>query len=339
MVNISEAVGQQTPLNGALTQSLKTLSRDQKVIFTKYTKFVLPADGYVFWVASNLRVTVAGSLHYGINKEQREDETIAVNRVIFTSEQKIQHFDAIDPNTIFIGKHEGLKFAFSRQGDFYQQTELWHYIGDAVYPALESQLVESEAALSALEPIVTNSLPIWLGQNQFGTVYPSFLVPDNVQPPYIVAHIEPDGTEALQAFPLFNMNITGTSAAIGFFQIGASAIGESELNYGTPVPGQTGMFYQPSSQLMRDHVRLTLYGFTNQTAIQFFVSLMQYSMNTDDFGFMNSPAIKDDKRTQVEMSMIAQKKHIDIVASYYQGTANAIAQRLILEASCSFTIV
>ncbi len=41
---------------------------------------------------------------------------------------------------------------------------------------------------------------------------------------------------------------------------------------------------------MRDKVRLTLYGLNNQQAIQFFQSLIDYSLNTDAFGFMNSPA-------------------------------------------------
>ena len=64
-------------------------------------------------------------------------------------------------------------------------------------------------------------------------------------------------------------------------------------------------------------------------------SLIDYSVNTDTFGFCNSPVIVDDKRTQVEISALAMKKHFTISASYYQSTADAIARRLILAAMCS----
>lgn len=88
---------------------------------------------------------------------------------------------------------------------------------------------------------------------------------------------------------------------------------------GTTVPnsGASPLHDLPSSQLMRDEVRLTLYGFTNQQAIQYYASLIDYSYNTDDFGFCNSPAIQDEKRAQVEIAALAMKKTITILASYY----------------------
>lgn len=332
MVSITEAAGQQSQLQAALNQGLQSIDRNQTVTFTQYTKTILPADGYVFWVQTGTTETVNGSIHYAIDKHQNEDETIAINRVIFSSETEIQVFDSVSPTTIFIGTFDGRQFAFSSQGRFYEQAGVWHYQGDAVYPALASQLVTSSAALSALEPIVSNSLPIWLSQTQYGPVYPSFLVPDNVTPPYIVAHIEPEDTEALQQFPVFTWP--------GVAQPGddlATNLGFSiAANDGATIVSDNAPFHNlPSDQLMRDRVRLTLYGFNNQTAIQFLVSLMQYSINTDAFGFMNSPAIKDDKRGQVELSILAQKKHIEIIASYYQSTTYAIAQRLINSANAT----
>jgi hypothetical protein len=196
----------------------------------------------------------------------------------------------------------------------YQQAGLWHYRGFAVYPALASQLVESAADLP-VGPIVSNSLPIWLAQNAMAPVYPSFLVPDNVVPPYITAHIEPSQTVALQGFP-------------EFIWPGVTEGGSD------PSP----LHDLPSSQLMRDTVRLTMYGFNNQQAIQFYASLIDYSLNTDEFGFCNSPAIRDEKRTQVEIAALAMKKTLEIQASYYQGTADAIARRLILSASVTTTV-
>ena len=44
------------------------------------------------------------------------------------------------------------------------------------------------------------------------------------------------------------------------------------------------------------------------------------------------PAIRDEKRVQVELAALAQKKTIHVSANYYQSTADAIARRLILDA-------
>ncbi|HQT68625.1 MAG TPA: hypothetical protein PLC74_13590, partial [Acetobacteraceae bacterium] len=127
--------------------------------------------------------------------------------------------------------------------------------------------------------------------------------------------IEPEGTEAIQAFPTFTWP------------------GVTE-----PDSGAAPLHELPSDQLMRDRVKLTLYGFTNQQAIQYYVSLIQYSLDTDAFGFMNNPAIRDEKKPQVEISALAMKKTIDIMASYYQSTADAIARRLLLAATVTTTV-
>src|SRR6202012_1175796 len=160
------------------------------------------------------------------------------------------------------------------------------------------------------------SLPIWLGLAfEFAAdpplgdaaVFPSYFVPANITPAYVTAHMEPGETIAFGAFP----------------------------NYawpGTPTPPYA-LQQMPSSQLMRDDVRLTMYGFNNQQAIQFYSALIDYSTNTDAFGFCNSPSIKDAKRTQVEIAAIAMQKMLQIKASYYQSTADAIARRLILSAA------
>jgi hypothetical protein len=125
-----------------------------------------------------------------------------------------------------------------------------------------------------------------------------------------VAHIDPDMTE-VPSFPIYTW--PGTTEA------------------GSPAP----LHDLPSTQLAKDHVRLTLYGFNNQTAIQYLVSLIEYSVDSNNFGFGNSPAIKDQKRTQSELNVIAMKKTIDIDAWYFQATADAIARRLILSAGFS----
>ncbi|WP_186211300.1 hypothetical protein [Burkholderia gladioli] len=314
---IDEAAAAPGDLAAALQTGLEQISRQQSVTFQQYTKSTLPTDGYVFWVATGTAQQFKGSLHILTDRRQDEDQTIAANKMIFTAEEEISQLNAISPGSMWVGTWQTddatLQVAFAETGSNYQQAGLWHYRGFAVYPALASQLVASAADLP-VEPIVSNSLPIWLSVAGLAgaPIYPSFLVPDNVQPPYVTAHIEPVETVALQSFPTYQWP-------------------------GTPSP-PTALQPMASTQLMRDSVRLTLYGFTNQKAIQFYSALIDYSMNTDNFGFCNSPAIRDEKRTQVEIAAIAMKKTLTILASYYQGTADAIARRLILSASITTTI-
>jgi hypothetical protein len=309
MPSIQESLGSQSQLANGLAAGVNTLSLNQTVSFTQYAQTVLPVDGYVFWVNTGQTITVQGSLHYSTDQQQNEDETIDINRVIFTALSQIDSFNQVSPNDLFIGTFEGIRFSFNARGSFYQQANVYHYVGNAIYPALASQIIDNPA-LIPVEPIVSNSLPIWLSQNSFAPVYPSFLVPANIVPPYITAHIEPDMTE-VPSFPIY-------------------------VWPGTTEPGSPAPLHDlPSTQLAKDSVRLTLYGFTNQQAIQYLVSLIEYSMDSDNFGFGNSPAIKDQKRTQSEMNVIAMKKTIDISAWYFQSTADAIARRLILSAGFS----
>jgi hypothetical protein len=314
---INEAAGAPSQLEAALDNGLAQISNNQTVTFQQYSKSVLPTDGYVFWVNTGGSVECTGSLHILTDRHQDEDQTIGANKMVFTATSEISQFNAINPNTLWIGTwlSDGtvLQVAFSETGANYQQAGLWHYRGFAVYPALASQLINDPSDLPA-SPIVSNSLPIWLSQDSFAPVYASFLVPDNVVPPYIIAHVEPELTDT-PSFPIYTWP-------------------------GTTEPGEPAPLHDlPSTQLMRDNVRLTLYGFNNQRAIQYYVSLIEYSLATDDFGFGNSPAIRDDKRTQVEIAAIAMKKTINIIAWYYQGTADAIARRLILKAGFSSVTV
>ena len=316
---VSEAGGAPTQMQAVLDSGLEQISSNQTVTFQQYTKSTIPTDGYVFWVATGFAQQFAGSLHVLSERKQEEDQTLAANQFVFTAEEEVSQLNSIAPDSLWVGAWcvDGttLQVAFSATGMNYQQAGLWHYRGFAVYPALASQLITNEGDLPT-GPIVSNSLPIWLAQNSMAPVYPSFLVPDNIVPPYITAHIDPSSTIALQAFPLFDWS------------------GRSNPNT-DPSP----LYEVPSWQLMRDTVRLTMYGFTNQQAIQFYASLMDYSVNTDAFGFCNSPSIVDDKRTQVEIAAIAMKKTMVIQASYYQGTADAIARRLILSAGFSSVTV
>ncbi len=315
MPSAGEAMGNQSQMRSVLDAGLQQLSANETVTFTQYTRVALSSDGSVFWVATATKLTVEGSLHYATDRTQDEDQTIATNHVLLTAEAEVSQFNRVAPGTMWIGSwptsagEPPLQVAFARRGEYYEQAQLWHYAGFAIYPALQSQIVASSADLP-VGPIVSNSLPIWLAQNSLAPVYPSFLVPDNIAPPYVVAHIPPEGTTAIGGFPVMGPwpgTIVPNSGASPLEQIGAA-------------------------QLMRDHVTLTLYGFTNDMALQYLCSLIDASENAELFGFANVPAIVDAKRSQVEIATLAQKKTITIDANYYQSTADAVARRLILEA-------
>jgi hypothetical protein len=317
MTTAAEALGSDlTGLAAALDAGVAEISAGTNVTFTLYNKVTLSQDGFVFWVATSQTMTVTGALHYATDRLQEQDQTVGSNQVLLTATQEITEFNAVAPGTMWIGAWPTpgggtLQVVFSQRGFYFGPAKLWHYSGLAVYAALSAQIVQSLADLP-IGPIVSNSLPIWLSMNTFNgqtvPVYPSFLVPDNIAPPYIVVHIDPDRTEVLQAS----------------YNLGAGVI--------QPGTGQS-LFYQFASwQLMRDEVELTLYGFTNAMAIQYRVALEEYSLTTANFGFANSPAIQDAKRTQVELAAIAQKKIIRVSANYYQSTADAVARRYILSA-------
>ena len=314
--------GTQTGLQTSLYQGIEQLAGKLTLTFQRYVRQTISQDGYVFWVLAGQTLTATGSLHYATSQEQEEDQTLGINSVIFTSENQIAQFNTVQDGVLWVCDWETpsgntIQIAFSRQGPYFPQAKLWHYTGFAVYPALSSQLVQSAADLP-LGPIVNDSLPIWLAlpeslaatpgsQASSAPVYPSFLVPTNIAPPYIVAHIEPGSTKALGAFPILSWP-------------------------GTPTPN-TALQLMPASQLAQDSVRLTFYGFNNQQAIQYLTAMKEYSENTDAFGFMSSPAFQDEKRTQSEITALAMKKTLTFRASYYQSTSDAFARRLILSAS------
>jgi len=312
-MSIANEAVDHTGLQTALKTGIENLSRDQAITFTKYTRTVLPLDGYVFWVAGTDTITTKGSLHVGVERHQDQDQTIGVNSVIFTAESQVTEFNDIQPGTMWIASipapgGQAIEVAFSRRGPFYQAANLFHYAGFAVYPPLKSQIVASAADLPT-DPIVNNSLPVWLALTQYAPVFPSFLVDENIVPPYVSVHIEPDLTKPIQSFMKYNWSTTD------------------------PEPGKPGFYYESTDQLAQDHVVLTLYGFTNQTSLQYLSYLLQYSLSSDAVGFMTPVVPKDDKRTQTEIAAIAMKKTIEFDCSYYQSTTAVIAERMIESAT------
>lgn len=302
-----------------LLEGLRVLSVNEEVQFTKYVKQVLPLDGYVFWLRGET-ICVTGSFHYAATREMREDETLATNRVVFTTGTPLDNLNISNPQILWVASHKEFKFSFSSQGMYYEQAKIYHYSGQAVHPAMASQLVDNLYSLSPSNAIVSNSLPVWLALQRYDPIwlgftnpciaaggnsplilYPSFSVPPNIEPPYGVVHIEPSQTKALQAFPYLNGRYS-------------------------------------HSQLASDHVKVTLYGCNSDTAQDFVDLVNQYSFDTDNIGLMSMPIVKDEKRTQSEIAALAMKKTIDYDVSYLQTRVRDIARQLILDVIVQYTI-
>ena len=179
--------------------------------------------------------------------------------MIFTSKTPVNDLNEVAPNQMYLATTNGQRYAFSTRSMWYRQAGLYHYSGDAVYPALETQIIDFPAQLNEREVVVSNSLPIWLGLNQFFPVYPSFLVPDNLPPPYASVHIGDNDTYPMQSGATHDA--TGTRW-----------------------------------QLARDTVRVTTYGVRNDTIMDWMDLVNQYTLdNPGVLGVMNSPLPRDAK--------------------------------------------
>lgn len=356
MPTVSEASqGPQGPLVGPLQAGVDMISGDQEITFQAYVRVVLPLDGYLYWVKMTslgsspssslfnvgqyntfpfnqsspaspptpLGVFKArGSLHYSTEAQQTEESGSSKNRVVFTSEVPVQNLNAETPEILYIATFDGpvpgvpdtpagstaIRFAFSSRASYYQQAGLWHYIGNSVQSTMDPQIIEDPRDLDPNALIVSNSLPAWLAFNYYNPpwpvpvprpnimFYPSFLVPVNLTLPYGVIHIDPAGTEVWQTMPTLR--------------------------------SQT-----QQSALAKDRVRITLYGLTDLMAENYLYSLLQYSFDTEVFGILNIPAVRDEKEAQAELHTLAKKKRIDFEVSYVHDTVRDFGRQLITSAA------
>lgn len=343
MTTAQEAAAAKTQLGGDLAAGVNTLSLNQSVTFTKYIRLVLPLDGFIFWIKADLvspsaifngrnsplnsaqlnqpqkmsaaatYITVQGSLHYSTAIDQAEDSTVSVNQIIFTALGPVNDFDKIAPNEMYIATYgpDNIQFAFSQRKPFYQQAGLYHYVGNALYSTMDTQVVNSLQGFDT-SLVVSNSLPFWLAIQGYNMpwcagfevpppLFPSFAVPTNLEPPYGVVHIDPGQTQALGSAPVLSSSLS-------------------------------------HNQLTRDTVRITLYGVRNAGALNFLDLVNQYSLDTDAIGIMNMPVFRDEKKTQAELAILAMKKTAEFEISYFQSTARSVAQQIISQALVTFEV-
>jgi hypothetical protein len=300
-----------TQLAGALEAGRIALDLGQQVTFQQYTRYILPIDGFVFWLPT-IPFTAAGSLHYTQEIVQHEDETLGTGSITFTTAQKIAEFADIPLDTIYVASTDSFRYAFSQQNGFYNQAGQWHYFGRVISPAMESQLLDSPGQIDPTQPVVSNSLPFWLQLNNYAPplanylgntipIYPSFLIEPNLVSPYIGVHI-----------------------------------GDAD----TTSPQMTSLLDQQSndSQLCRDSVRLTLYGLQNNAARDFRRLILQYSEWTQNFGIGSIGPITDGKRPQAELVAIGMQKHLSVDVWYQETRAADVARQLITQALATVSI-
>lgn len=323
-------------LASALRGGIDAISEGEVVTFRLYRRRVLPLDGYMFWIrddllsrggplnapgpmnsfAINMGQVVLdpaaslpvkpSSLHHTTLNQQDESESFSQQQFILTCQEPVDQLNAVAPDTMWIGTWRGYKLAFSSRSGFYVAANTYHYKGDALYPALASQVVDDPATLDVSNVIVSNSLPVWLTLGQFFPIFPSFLVPDNIEPPYAAVHIGDADTAAagLSLAPFYDYN-TGSRM-----------------------------------QLVRDRVRVTLYGVRNYAVMDWLDLVDQFTLaNPAVMGIMNQPVPRDAKRGQTEFGILAQKKVVEFEVNYYQLRVRDLAAQYILECTCGFASV
>ena len=288
-------------LSAALETGVDVISQNAEITFKTYSRTVLPVDGYIFWTPVS-SVTVAGSLHFSQDIEQNEDETVGLAHVVFTTTAQVTDFTDAPPNTLFVATVDGFRFAFAQQNGRYDQAGLWHYSGRSIYPALATQLLDTPGAIDPTRAVTSNSLALWIALNTYQplygfkssvTLYPADLVEPNLTPPYGAVVIE--GPTALSAIPALDVNSSST-------------------------------------QVVRDRVRIVLYGLQSNESIDFLNALIQYSTDTGNFGLASMPTVVDVRRPQTELQAIAMQKVIDVNVNYTQSRVNTVARKLILSA-------
>lgn len=297
-----------------LQAGVAQISGGQEFTFTQYVRAVLPADGFVFFVLASAAnpppvdptpvqlaaysFTANGSLHVSQRVNQTEDNTTALQDVVCTTKTQIREFTDAAPGALFLMTlPNGTVTAFSAQRGRYDQAGLWHYSGRALYPYEATQILSDPADVGT-EQIVSNSLPIWMAMSTMELpVYPSFLVPLNLPPPYVAVDIQ-----------------------------GTAGLGQTPLE--GPDSSQT--------QLAQETATFTFYGLRNGAVLDFQREVLQNSLG-GSYGIMNIPVPVDGKATQSEFGIIAQQKTMSVQVNYYQARARDIARKLILSAFINVT--
>jgi hypothetical protein len=269
-------------------------------------KFTIVLQQAISSIALPTDIQVQGSFHYETLIEQRESSTVDSNSVILTALSEVQPFNQLGPDYLYLAHYRDMTFAFEARGRLYEQADLYHYRGHALFSTNVTQVIDDPSTFNP-KLIVSNSLPIWLYMPIYVPPYPGFTCPVPLYPSYLV-------TENL--IPPF----------------GAVHINDTNALEMTPYLGPR----LQSSQLCQDKVKIHLYGTDNETSITFLNFIEQYSRDWNTIGFASSPCIRDEKQIQPELRILAQYKCVEMEVNYRQQVSRDVARQLIEHAKVQF---
>lgn len=290
-----------TELNATLTQGLDDLSQFQVVPFTKYIRKVLPLDGFVFWIKASIlsddpdpepdTKDVKGYLHLTTESIQDDEQLYNRNVVTFTAQADIDPFNDIGTDVLYIGEFFGIQFSFSRRTGLNEPANLYHYTGEAIFPYMRSQIINSVDDIDLNDVVVSSSLPVWLSLSQYMPMFPAMLSTQNLSPPYAT------------------VKCANTSPIAGAFYLD-----EKQNQY----------------QLVSEDVTISVTGLRNASVEDFLRYVQDYTLtDVAEMGVMNIPVVQDERVTQNELNIIAMRKTIKFKVNYYQQRMRNISRQLI----------
>lgn len=290
-----------TELNATLTQGLDDLSQFQVVPFTKYIRKVLPLDGFVFWIKASIlsddpdpepdTKDVKGYLHLTTESIQDDEQLYDRNVVTFTAQADIDPFNDIGTDVLYIGEFFGIQFSFSRRTGLNEPANLYHYTGEAIFPYMRSQIINSVDDIDLNDVVVSSSLPVWLSLSQYMPMFPAMLSTQNLSPPYAT------------------VKCANTSPIAGAFYLD-----EKQNQY----------------QLVSEDVTISVTGLRNASVEDFLRYVQDYTLSdVAEMGVMNIPVVQDERVTQNELNIIAMRKTIKFKVNYYQQRMRNVSRQLI----------
>jgi hypothetical protein len=320
----SIAEPQLSGIAAALAQAEKTISLSNQIVFTQYQRAVLPLDGLVFWIATTTTKTVDCSIHVETLTEQNESESMGVGHIVMTALEPLDDLMAESPTTKWIAVWKGMHIGFTRTKHFYGPSALYHFLGRALLSTELTQVIDTPGSLDPTLLIASNSIPAFILMNSWvapyynpynnnanaippatptplltlPTIYPAFLAPANIAPPYATVQVDRSDNLAPVAWQDIDSNPYG---------------------------------------LASDDVRITMFGLTNNQAWLFKDALVQFCADAGVIGLQEIGAIVDERATQSDFLIVGQKKTLKMKVSYTQAAVIDFARQQFTAVTTAYT--
>lgn len=373
MPTVGETANGVTPLAGALAAGARSISYDERETFVLYKRFVLPLDGFVFWVRasalnSRRRSALVGAAGYNTSEPNatRGDPssppaqggsgtTSAPNGSPMNTAQYNQPRSTPSPPPPVVVAGELVVCGSLHWTTVAQQQEDNSGAADtAIFTALEEVNDLDEVAPNEMyvatrgerryafsaSSMRYEQAGLWHYRGQALNPQTSTQVVDDP------AQLRPSQAVVSNSLPVWLAMAHG--AGLPFFPSFAVPPNLAPPYVAVHIPPEETEALQPlpligpdgeHDQLCRDNVRLTLYGLRSDQALdlQDYV-VAQMSDDGAALGMTDFPVVRDQKTRQVEMQVLAQHKTMTLGVSYYQSRARDAARGLILQAAMAITV-